>query len=156
MCNSSFCCCQSSRERLNWASKSPARTCSPCFETVLRDSRSRTPALRSGELRLCGPPAASSRWIRNCWNTGCAPWTETGRRTWDPWRLGIRADWAGRSWGGWRCQKACARRPLTWRPELCCQPRWCQISFSFSSWSCRCQTSSHSWGPASNSFLYLN
>lgn len=156
MCNSSFCCCQSSRERLNWASKSPARTCSPCFETVLRDSLSRTPALRSGELRLCGPPAVSSRWIRNCWNTGCAPWTETGRRTWDPWRLGIRADWAGRSWGGWRCQKACARRPLTWRPELCCQPRWCQISFSFSSWSCRCQTSSHSWGPASNSFLYLN
>lgn len=157
MCNSSFCCCQSSEERLKWASRSPARTCPLWSETVPQDARSRSPAPRPGS-RLCWrcPPAASSRWRRSCWNTGCAPRTET-EKTWAPWRPVSRAGWAGRSSGGWRCRRACACRLLTWRGELCCcQLRLCQLSFSSSAWSSHCRTSSHSWGPASSSCLYLD
>ena len=161
MRNSSFCCCQ----RLKRASTSPVRTCPLCSETVPRDARSCSPALLPWSLRRrrrrwwihrrC-PTAASSRWTRSCCNTGCAPRTEAGT-TWAPWRPGIRAGWAGRSSGGWPCRRACARRrPPTWRAERRCRRlRLCRLSSSSSAWSCRCRTSSHSSGPASSSFLYL-
>jgi len=145
MRNSSFCCCLlSSEERLRWASRSPVRTCPLCSETVPREARSRSPAPRPGSPPCCRcPPAASSRWTRNCCNTGCGPRTGTGT-TWAPWRPGIRASWAGRNSAGWRCRRACAGRLLPWPGARCCPPRWCRLSSSSSSGSSRCRTSSRS------------
>lgn len=97
MCNSSFCCCQSSEERSQKASRSPVQTCPLWAEIVPRRARSRSlHALRPGRRRFprCSP-GSSSRWMWSCWNRGCAPRRETGT-TWAQWRPESRAGWAGR------------------------------------------------------------
>lgn len=117
------------------------------------DSRSRSPARVSPVYRVAWLLGPTCCW-RSCWSkeplqdleemSSCeAHWPAPYLGMTDLWDVGFRNSW-------FQGQVA---HPRIWCSRL--RPRWCQTCVFVFCGSFRCQTSFHSWGLMSSSFLYL-